>query len=96
MTIRGETKRYPVFQIPLAYLFYNDQNGRIATYMNEVEDIISLENRKEYNGATHKFVVESHPAAFEMTKQNIKGSTQKKHLSNSVMIAVSVPDHYVE
>lgn len=33
LTIDGITKVYPVYQVRLDYLYYNDQNDRIATWI---------------------------------------------------------------
>ena len=33
LTLAGETKAYPVYQVRLDALYYNDQNDRIATWI---------------------------------------------------------------
>ena len=35
LTVDGLTKAYPVYKIRLDWLFYNDQNDRIATWISQ-------------------------------------------------------------
>ncbi|MBE4906470.1 hypothetical protein IMZ08_00175 [Bacillus luteolus] len=75
LTIKGKTDNYEVFRIPLEYLFYNDQNGRIATYISKYEDEhgqLSIDNKEKYNNIIHEFIVESNKNALNKTKTNIK------------------------
>jgi len=74
LTIKGQTKSYPVYQIPLDLLLYNRQNGRIISSMNRYEsegnDIQTL-SKKEYNDLVEQFIVDSNSSALNKTKQNI-------------------------
>ncbi|WP_144475681.1 ParB/RepB/Spo0J family partition protein [Cytobacillus oceanisediminis] len=75
LSIKGETKDYSVYKIPLEYLFYNDQNGRIATYISKHEDDqgpINRDDNESYNQIIHEFIVDSNRNAFNKTKNNIK------------------------
>jgi len=35
LTVDGLTKAYPVYKVKLDWLFYNDQNDRIATWISQ-------------------------------------------------------------
>ncbi|PSL36229.1 hypothetical protein B0H99_10750 [Planomicrobium soli] len=75
LTIKGATKNYEVYRIPLNYLFYNDQNGRIATWISkhiaENKDL-NLEDKETYNEILHNFIKDSNENALKKTKANIK------------------------
>lgn len=76
LTINGTTKAYPVYRIRLDQLYYNDQNDRIATWINQYkaengeESLLDL-NREAYNAVIESFIVESNEAAIEKTQMNI-------------------------
>lgn len=74
LTIKGQTRSYPVHRIPLEHLLYNRQNGRIISSMNRYEsegkEIQNL-SKEEYNDLVEQFIVESNSAALNKTKQNI-------------------------
>lgn len=75
LTIKGKTENFEVYRIPLDYLFYNDQNGRIATYISKYEDEhgpLNIDERDNYNNIIHEFIVESNKNALNKTKNNIK------------------------
>src|SRR5699024_5624081 len=75
LTIKGKTDNYEVYKIPLKYLFYNDQNGRIATYISKQLDEhgeLNFNDKEKYNSIIHEFVVESNKNALNNTKTNIK------------------------
>ncbi|MGN7300559.1 hypothetical protein [Fredinandcohnia aciditolerans] len=75
LTIKGKTDNYEVYRVPLEYLFYNEQNGRIATYISKYEDEqgpLDIENKEEYNKIVHAFIVDSNKNALNKTKNNIK------------------------
>lgn len=75
LSIKGKTDNYGVYRIPLDYLFYNDQNGRIATYISKYEDDhgpLNMENKENFNSIVHEFIVESNKNALNKTKNNIK------------------------
>lgn len=75
LTIKGKTENYEVYRIPLEYLFYNDQNGRISTYISKFEDehgSLYMDDKEKYNSIIHEFIVESNKNALNKTKNNIK------------------------
>lgn len=80
LTVKGETKNHKVYKIPLEYLFYNDQNGRIATWIskyNNDNEPLSLDDMEYYNSVLHGFIKQANENAFEKTKKNIKMFGQK-------------------
>ena len=81
LTIKGETKNYTVYKIPLKYLYYNNQNGRIATWISkytiEKGELNPEIDREEYNQILHEFIKKSNPAALTKTKSNIDSFGQR-------------------
>lgn len=82
LTFKGVTKDYDVYRVPIDMLFYNDLNGRIATFISQYQangdDITKLEN-KEYNDKIAEFIKESSTAQrYKITKEDIKANTQKE------------------
>lgn len=82
LTFKGETKVFDVYKVPIDMLFYNDLNGRIATfisqYASEGKDITSLDN-KTYNDTIAEFIKNSATLArFKKTKEDIRQNTQKE------------------
>lgn len=80
LTIREETKNYPVYKIPLEKLYYNNQNGRIISSINRFEsegNVLSTDNREEYNKILRDYIIESNSNALEATKKNIKSFGQR-------------------
>lgn len=79
MNIKGEIKNMDVYKIPLEYLYYNDQNDRIATWINKYESqhskIYELD-KENYNSQIQKYLIDSNRSKFEQTKNNIKNFTQ--------------------
>ncbi|MBM4765110.1 hypothetical protein [Bacillus sp. B15-48] len=72
LTIKGETKNYPVYRIPLKYLYYNDQNGRIATHISKYIDehgSFNFEDLEAYNNIVHDFIVNSNKQALISLKK---------------------------
>ncbi|RTK32600.1 hypothetical protein DRJ90_14845 [Enterococcus faecalis] len=76
LTIDGITKPYQIYKIRLDQLFYNDQNDRIATWINkykEEHDIEHFENYDDdYNEIIEKFIYESNSKAIDKTQKNIE------------------------
>lgn len=80
LTIRTESKNHQVYRIPLKYLFYNDQNGRIATWIskyNSDNTPLTLEDKELYNDVLHGFIKSANKNAFKNTKENIRKNGQK-------------------
>lgn len=83
LTIGGITKAYPIYKVRLDYLFYNDQNDRIATwitqYKNDTSNVsLSELSKEEYNKIIEKFIIGSNPSAIEKTKNNIALVNQRE------------------
>lgn len=76
LTIDGMTKSYQVYQIRLDELYYNDQNDRIATWVNKYKEENKIEDfdvfNSNYNQTIENFIFESNPKAIEKTKKNIE------------------------
>lgn len=75
LVINKRSDSYPVYRVPLKYLFYNDQNDRISTeivrYTSENHTEIP-EDRDEYNTLFEKFIVDSKEDAIVKTQKSIK------------------------
>lgn len=77
----GELESFPVYRVNLKYLFYNDKNDRVATWMSqfiEENGELDKQNLKEYNDIIEEFIVNSNKAAFTKTKNNIKTIGQRE------------------
>ncbi|MBU3131030.1 hypothetical protein KPL40_01080 [Clostridium gasigenes] len=83
ITIDGHTEAYPVYKVNLDYLFYNDQNDRIATWISQYKadnsimkiDIINLQ---QYNSIIQDFIVKSNPDQIKKTQTNIELVDQRE------------------
>ncbi|PDM38564.1 hypothetical protein CMV37_01850, partial [Bacillus cereus] len=69
-----------VYRIPLKYLYYNAENGRIASAISRQD--IQLEPARddenpEYNQLIAKMIVEDNAAKLKQTKKSIRESGQK-------------------
>lgn len=83
LTIGGKTKAYPVYRVHLDILYYNDQNDRITTWIEEYklehgDSSIDISNREAYNDIIEDFIVKSNPERIEQTKNNIKLVDQRE------------------
>lgn len=79
INIGGQVKNENVYRIPLDQLYYNDQNGRIGTWISKYESekgSISDLPLDEYNMVIENFIVQSDKAKFKTTKDNIKQLSQ--------------------
>ena len=69
-----------VYQIPLKYLFYNDENGRIASEMEkeriDLEPVADSVN-SEYNDQIAKLIRKDNPSKLNRTKKDIEKDGQK-------------------
>lgn len=88
LTIDGQTKEYPSYLIPLKYLYYNNLNGRIATYIEEYNDKTDNEDLNEllkndfdkYNDLIAGFIKKSsndNETSFKKTKNDIEAKGQQ-------------------
>lgn len=71
-----------VYKVPIDKLYYNDENGRIATWVSEFaenDEDFSLENMPfhEYNSKIHEFIKKSNSAeSFKKTYDDVKTKGQ--------------------
>lgn len=94
LTIDGHTKDYSVYEIRVDLLFYNDQNDRIATWVNKYKqenniEYFNLEDKEGYNSIIHKFILDSNKEALDKTQRNIQMIGQQEFgvvLSNGRVI----------
>ncbi len=79
MHLKGTKKNMDVYKIPLNYLYYNDQNDRIATWVNKFESehssITNLE-KEAYNDEIQNYIKKADKHRFEKTKKNIQNFSQ--------------------
>lgn len=79
INIGGQVKNENVYRIPLDQLYYNDQNGRIGTWISKYESengSISELPLEEYNMVIEDFIVQSDKTKFKTTKDNIRQLSQ--------------------
>ncbi|WP_317856094.1 hypothetical protein [Chakrabartyella piscis] len=82
LTIDGNTQDYPVYEIKLDQLFYNDQNDRIATWISQYKeeneiDSFDMRDMEKYNELIGGFVTESKPDKMKNTQNLISLFGQK-------------------
>lgn len=83
VSITGQVNdQYTVYQIPLKYLYYNDQNGRINTaykqYLAEHPSLIPEPGNSEYNKIFQNFIYNSNTQALSDTLVSIKEKSQQE------------------
>nr|WP_317333466.1 hypothetical protein [uncultured Romboutsia sp.] len=83
ITIDGHTQAYTVYKVKLDYLFFNDQNDRIATWISQYKadnhiDKIDIKDKEKYNDIIHNFIVKSNQDAIKKTKANIELVDQRE------------------
>lgn len=83
LTVDGLTMAYPVYKIRLDWLFYNDQNDRIATWISKYKvqhegRAPDISRREEYNNVIEQFIEESNPDALRKTQSNIEMVDQRE------------------
>lgn len=83
LTIDNITKAYQVYKVRLDWLYYNDQNDRIATWISQYKadnnkDEIGIDDREIYNSIIHEFITSSNPSALDKTQNNIEMVGQRE------------------
>lgn len=83
LSIRDKSNdKYPVYAIPLEYLYYNDQNGRINTAYKKYSSTNGLltpePGDSKYNMIFEKFIYESNVQAMKDTKLSIEEKSQQE------------------
>lgn len=69
-----------VYKIPIQYLYFNNENGRIASAISRVEHQINPTNDIEdpnYNLLIERMIIEDNPSKLKQTKKSIFESGQK-------------------
>lgn len=88
LTINGKTAQYETRKVPIGLLYYNDMNGRIATYIEEYNDThdkdirdLFAEDLNKYNDELASYVKKSAMddfASFNITKEDIRKKEQQE------------------
>ncbi len=89
LLIDGHIKEYQTYLVPLDYLYYNNLNGRIATYIEEYNanpnndnlSTILKNNMQSYNDLIAEFIILSandSGKSFKKTKQDIEKIGQRE------------------
>lgn len=83
LSIRGQVNdNYYVYEIPLDYLYYNNQNGRINTMYKKYSSINGLitpePGNSDYNKIFEQFIFESNAQAMKETKLSIEEKSQQE------------------
>lgn len=83
ITIDGLTESYPVYKVRLDYLFFNDQNDRIATWISQYKadnniGKLDMYDMKVYNDIIQEFIYKSNPDAIKKTQANIELVDQRE------------------
>lgn len=83
LSIQGQcNSTYDVYSIPLKWLYYNDQNGRINTTYKKYSSMKGLlapeAGNSEYNEIFEKFIFDSNAQAMKETKLSIDDKSQQE------------------
>ncbi|WP_215491884.1 ParB/RepB/Spo0J family partition protein [Fenollaria sporofastidiosus] len=83
LSIRNQVDdKYDVYAIPLEYLYYNNQNGRINTMYKKYSSTNGLLSPKpgksDYNKVFEQFIYESNVQAMKDTKLSIEEKSQQE------------------
>lgn len=83
LSIRNQVDdKYDVYEIPLKFLYYNDQNGRINTLYKKYSSTHGIINPEpgdsEYNKIFEQFIYESNIQAMKDTKLSISEKSQQE------------------
>ena len=83
LTVDGLTRAYPVYKVKLDWLFYNEQNDRIATWISQYKaqhngQVPDASDREAYNSIIEQFIYESNPEAIKNTQKNIELVDQRE------------------
>lgn len=83
LTVDNRPEIYPVYEIRLDQLYYNDQNDRIATWISQYKtdnniEALDMSDIDAYNNLIHGFITDSNPEALKKTQNNIELIGQDK------------------
>lgn len=81
IVIRGESETRNVYRVDISNIYYNDENGRISTFMAEYnssnKNPISNLSREEYNNQIMEYMINAESSgSYNKTKSNIKSIGQ--------------------
>ena len=84
MVVDGLTDTYPIYQVRLDHLFFNDQNDRIATWISQYKadngaDSLNRNDVERYNAVIQSFITQSNPDRLKQTEMNIEMIGQQEH-----------------
>lgn len=84
MVVDGLTETYPIYQVRLNNLFFNDQNDRIATWLSQYkaengEHSLKRDDIEAYNDVIQGFIKQSNPDRLKQTQLNIALLGQQKY-----------------
>ncbi len=84
LMVDGISQTYPIYQVRLDHLFFNDKNDRIATWINKYLtdnniDSIDKTDIEKYNDIIQEFIVSSNPERIKQTENNIELIGQQKY-----------------
>ena len=82
MTVDGITDTYPIYQVRLEHLYFNDKNDRIATWISQYEaenKKLSLDDIENYNNIIQDFIDKSNHEKLKQTEKNIELIGQQKY-----------------
>lgn len=82
ITISNVNTVQQVYRIPVKYLYYNNENGRISTHLSRAEKQYVPQSDEEdtiYNDIFAKYIIEGNEAALKKTKKSIKANGQQQY-----------------
>lgn len=84
LSIDGISETYPIYQVRLDALYYNDQNDRIATWISQYKSdhgvhVIDKSDIESYNMIIQDFIIKSNPEKLKSTQRNISFIGQQKY-----------------
>lgn len=84
MIVDGLTDTYPIYQVRLENLYFNDQNDRIATWISQYKadngvDSLNKDDIEHYNTVIQSFITQSNPDRLRQTELNIEMIGQQEY-----------------
>lgn len=84
MIVDGLTDTYPIYQVRLENLYFNDQNDRIATWISQYKadngvDSLNKDDIEHYNTVIQSFITQSNPDRLRQTELNIEMVGQQEY-----------------
>lgn len=84
MVVDGLVDTYPIYQVKLENLYFNDQNDRISTWISQYKadngaDSLDKRDIELYNNVIQRFITDSNPNSIKTTQTNIGLFGQKQY-----------------